>query len=120
MIDKFKRIALAIQALRLPFLLIGLISLTSLVVIILFFPSDQENRLLIPSMVGFLWGMGIYAFILTFRSAPDNPSRPLSLLGKITLTVTRAWYWLIGVILLIGTIAMIVITIRMTSIWLRN
>jgi hypothetical protein len=120
MIEKFKRMAVAIQVLRLPSLTVGLICLALLVVIILFFPSDQDNRLIIPSIVGFLWGMGTYTFIVTFRSAPNNPSKPLSLLGKIKFTFTRAWYWLISVILLFGTVALIVITIRMVSILLKG
>jgi hypothetical protein len=89
-------------------------------VIILFFPSDQDTRLIIPSIVGFLWGTGTYAFIVTFRSAPNIPSRPLGFIGKIKHAFTRAWYWFISLILLLGTVAIIVITIRMISIWLRD
>lgn len=120
MIDKFKRMAVAIQVFRLPSLSVGLICLAALVVIIIFFPSDQDARLIIPSVVGFLWGIGTYSFIVTFRSAPNNPSRPLSLIGKIKHAFTRAWYWFISLILLLGTAAVIVITIRMISIWLRG
>lgn len=120
MIDKFKRMAVAIQVLRLPCLSLGLISLTSLAVIILFFPSDQDTRLIIPSIVGFLWGIGTYAFIVTFRSAPNNPSRTLGLIGKIKHAITRVWYWLISLILIFGTVAIIIITIRMISIWLKD
>jgi hypothetical protein len=120
MIYKFKRIAVAIQVLRLPCLSLGLISLAALIVIILFFPSDQDTRLIIPSIVGFLWGMGTYSFIVTFRSAPDNPSRPLSIFGKIKHAYTRAWYWFISLTLLFGTVSIIIITIRMILIWLRE
>jgi hypothetical protein len=120
MIDKIKRIAIAIQGLRLPSLFLGLFSLTALIVIILFFPSNQANRLIIPSIVGLLWGMGTYLFVVTFRSAPTEPTRSLSFFGKIKYALTRAWYWLISVILILGVIWTIVITIRMVSIWLRG
>jgi hypothetical protein len=120
MIDPLKRIAVAIQWLRLPSLTLGLICLTSLAVMILFFPSDHDARWIIPCMVGFLWGAGTYLFIDTFRSAPDKPSRPLGLLGKMKYAFTRAWYWLISMILIIGTIAAIVTTVRMVSIWMRD
>jgi len=120
MIDKIKRLAIAIQVFRLPSLLLGLISLTALIIIILFFPSDQDTRLIIPLIVGLLWGTGIYLFIVTFRSAPKEPSRPLSLFGKMKYAVTRAWYWLISMILIFGAVWTIIITIRMVSIWLKG
>jgi len=120
MINKIKRVAIAIQVFRLPSLLLGLISLTALIIIILFFPSDQDTRLIIPCIVGLLWGTGIYLFIVTFRSAPKEPSRPLSLFGKMKYAFTRAWYWLISVILIFGAVWTIVITIRMFSILLKD
>ncbi len=74
MIDKLKRLALSIQVLRLPSLSVGLISLISLVVVILFFASEQDTLFLIPCIVGFLWGMSAYTFIVTFRAVPENPA----------------------------------------------
>jgi hypothetical protein len=66
MIDSLKRAAQAIQVLRLPSLIIGLISLVLLAVTILFFTSDQGDRYIIPSIIGLLWGMATYSFIVTF------------------------------------------------------
>ena len=120
MIDTFKRVAQAIQMLRLPSLWVGLISLTSLVAIVLFWPSDQGSQFIIPCIVGWLWGMSAYAFIVTFRAIPEKPTTPLKFFGKLKHTMTRTWYGLISVIVLGATLAMIVVTIRMITIWFRD
>ena len=120
MIDKMMRAAIAIQILRLPSLLLGLISLTGLIIIILFFPSDQDTRLIIPCIVGLLWGMGTYLFIITFGSIPTEPSKSLRFFDKMKYALARAWYWLISLILIFGAVWTIVITIRMVSILLKN
>lgn len=120
MIDYFKRVAQAIQMLRLPSLWVGLISLASLVVMVLFGPSDKGSLLIIPCIVGWLWGMSAYAFIVTFRAVPEKPTAPLKFFGKLKHAMTRTWYGLISVIVLGATLAMIVITVRMISIWFRD
>ena len=120
MIDKLKRLALSIQVLRLPSLSVGLISLISLVVVILFFEFEQDTLFVIPCIVGFLWGMSTYSFIVTFRSIPQEPSTPLRLYGKLKHTITRVWYWLLSVVFLGATAAIFVVTIRMISIWFRE
>jgi len=120
MIKKLKRMAVAIQLLRLPSLLLGLISLTSLIVIIFFSPSGQDTHLIIPCIVGSIWGIGIYSFIITFQSVPKERSMPLSLFGKMKYAFTRAWYWLIGIIFIFGAIWTIVMTIRMISILVKD
>ena len=120
MVDRFKRVAQAIQMLRLPSLWVGLISLTSLVVIVMFFATDQVSPLIIPCIVGLLWGLSTYSFIVTFSAVPQKPVAPLKFFGKLKYTITRGWYGLIGMVFLGATLAMIVVTIRMISIWLRD
>jgi hypothetical protein len=120
MIDKLKRLALSIQVLRLPSLSVGFISLISLVVIILFFESEQDALFVIPCIVGFLWGISAYTFIVTFRAVPQKPSTQLRFFGKLKYAITRIWYWLLSVVFLGATVALIVVTIRMVSIWLRE
>ena len=120
MIYKFKRIAIAIQVFRLPSLSVGLISLTSLIVIVIFSASDPNNQFVIPCIAGFLWGLCTYSFIVTFKTIPEKPSTPLRLFGKLKHTITLFWYWLLGVIFLGSTVTIIIITIRMVLIWWKK
>ena len=120
MIDTLKRMAQAIQVLRLPSLGVGLISLGSLVVIVLFLTAGQGDRFIIPFSVSLLWGLSTYSFIVTFRAVPDKPNAPLKFFSNLKHTITRVWYGLVGVFFLGATAAMLVVTIRMVLIWLRD
>ncbi|WP_372682146.1 hypothetical protein [Desulfosarcina sp.] len=120
MIDTLKRVARAIQVLRLPSLGVGLVSLASLVVIVLFFTGGQGDRLIIPLSAGWLWGLSTYSFIVTFRAVPDKPNAPLKFSSKLKHIISRLWYGLVSLFFLGATAAMLVVTIRMVSIWLRD
>ena len=95
--------AQAIQVLRLPSLGIGLISLASLVVIVLFFAAEKGDRFIIPFSVSLLWGLSTYSFIVTFRAVPDKPNAPLRFFSKLKHTITRLWYGLVGLFFLGAT-----------------
>ena len=120
MIDRLQRIAQSIQILRLPSIAIGLISLVSMVVIIFTSKSHEGDRLLIPSVVGVLWAMTTYAYLVTFRSVPEKASKTWSIFSRLKRNISRGWYWFISIVFLGTTVAAIFITIRMVSIWLRD
>jgi len=120
MIDKLQGIAKAIKILRLPSIAVGLISLASMVVIIFISRSHESDRFLIPSIVGLLWGISTYSFIVTFRSVPEKANKSLKFFSKLKRNINRGWYWFIGVVFLGTTVVAIFVTYRMVSIWLRD
>ncbi len=120
MIDKLQRISQAIQFLRLPAIAAGLFCLVTTVVIILSSNSTDEDRFLIPSIVGVLWAMSTYTFIVTFRSVPEKSSNNLSMFGKLKRHLHRGWYWVLSMGFLGTTVAAIFVTKSMVSIWLRG
>ena len=119
MIDKLQGIAQAIQILRLPSIAVGLISLTSMVAIMFLSKSHGSDRYLIPSIVGLLWAISTYSFIVTFRSVPKKAKKSLKFFTKLKRNINRGWYWFIGVVFLGTTMAVMFVTFRMVSIWLR-
>ncbi len=120
MIDKFQRIAQAIQFLRLPSIAVGLISLASIVVIIITSKSHAGDRFLIPSFVGLLWAMSTYSFIVTFRSVPEKASKTMRFFRKLKRNIYRGWYWFISIVFLGTTVCVIFVTYRVVSIWVRD
>jgi len=120
MINKLQRIAKAIQMLRLPSISVGLISLASIVVIIFISESHEGDRFIIPSFVGLLWAMSTYAFIVTFRSVPEKASKTMTFFSKLKHNISRGWYWFISIVFLGTSVAVIFLTYRMVSIWLRD
>ena len=120
MINKLQGIAQAIQILRLPSIAVGLISLALMVVIMFTSKSPESYRFLIPSVVGLLWAISTYSFIVTFRSVPEKANKSSKFFSKLKRNINRGWYWFIGVVFLGTTVAVMFVTYRMVSIWLRD
>ena len=120
MIDKLQRISQAIQVLRLPAIAVGFFCLAKTVVIILGSTSADEDRFLIPSIVGVLWAMSTYTFIVTFRSVPEKSNSNSSIFGKLKRHLHRAWYWVLSMVFLGTTVAAIYVTKSMISVWLKD
>jgi hypothetical protein len=119
MIDHLQRLAQRIQSLRLPSAVLGAAGLATLVVAVLILEPDQGDPYIIPGFIGMLWGMSTYSFIVAFRSAPGKNSNPVGVFRKLVHRLHRCWYGFISVVFLVTTVAVIVVTIRMISIWLR-
>jgi len=120
MIDKLQGFAQTIQILRLPSIAVGLISLASMVVIMFISKSPESDRFLIPSIVGLLWAISTYSFIVTFRSVPEKSNISLKFFSKLKRNINRGWYWFIGIVFLGTTVAVMFATYRLVSIWLRD
>lgn len=120
MIDKFQRIAQSIQFLRLPSMAAGLICLVSIVVSIFTYRSHEDDRFLIPSLVGIFWAMSTYAFIVTFHSVPEKASKATWFFSRLTRNIYRGWYWFIGIVFLGTMVSVIFLTYRVVSIWIRD
>jgi hypothetical protein len=120
MIDKLQGIAQAIQILRLQSIAVGLISLASMVVIMFISKSPESDRFLIPSIVGLLWAISTYSFIVTFRSVPEKANKSLKFFSKLKRNINRGWYLFIGVVFFGTTIVVMFVTYRLVSIWLRD
>ena len=120
MLDKLQRIAQAIEILRLPSVIVGLISFTSVVVIILTSKSHQEDRFLIPSIVILFWVVNTHTFITTFRSVPEKTLQTLGFWDKLRSRIFRGWYWFTAVIFFVATVAVTIVTFRLMSFWLSD
>ncbi len=120
MIDKLQGIAKAIQILRLPSIAVGLISLASMVAIIFISKSHESDRFLIPSIVVLLWAISTFTFIVNFRSVPKKANKSMKFFSKLKRNINRSWHWFIGVVFVGTTIAVMVLSFRMVSIWIGS
>jgi len=120
MIDKLQVIAQAIQFLRLPAIAVGFLCTASTILIIISSISDDGDKYLIPSFVGVLWAMSTYTFIVTFRSVPEKADNSLTVFGKLKRHLHRGWYWVISIVFLSSTLAALIFTKSMISIWLKD
>lgn len=120
MIDSFRKLAVAIQFLRLPAVVIGLVSLAVMIKIFATSKSHEEDFYLIPSVVGMLWSITTYNFLVNFRSVPAKTDPAWKFVKRIKQKAVRTGYWIIGVVFIATTLVMIFLTYRMILIWLKD
>lgn len=118
MIDKFQQMAQALQFLRLPAVVLGGASLVFVGSIIFVVDSPTGERFLIPGIVSLLWALSVYAFIETFRVIPARADKSLGFFGRLKRKLSRGWYWLIGIIFVATSAAVLFVSYRLLFVWL--
>ncbi len=79
--------------------------------------GEGAERYLIPSVVGLLWSLSAYAFIATFRFVPRPAASGESRLARLRRRLRRAWFWLLALVCAGSTVAVILVSFRLASIW---
>ena len=120
MIDMLKKIADAVQFLRLPSVVLGLICLIAITTILIGSKSHEEDFFAIPSAVGLLWSIITYSFLVYFRAVPDKADQSWEFVKRLKRRIARAGYWLMGAVFMGTTLAAIFVSYRMITIWLRD
>jgi len=119
MLDILQRIALAIRPLRYAAIVLGLLCLAALGVIILGAPaSGEQNRYLVPAIVGFVWCLSAYGFIDTFQHVPEKADRDRhGWVARLKLQLYRGWFWILAVLFTAATLAALFLTFRLGAFW---
>ncbi len=120
MLDRLHRIARRIRILKAPLLTLSAICLAMAVYIILNSASHTENRLLIPSILGFLWTLTSATFITSFISLPAKAETTDGWWRRMRRALSRFWHWLIGLLFIATTLALAAFSFRLFMIWLRD
>jgi hypothetical protein len=119
-LDKFYRLANAIQIARIPLLVFGLICFVSIATIVFMSRSHEQDQFLLPGVVGLLWAMSTYAFIATFRIVPEKSDKTWKFTNRLKRNIHRGWYWLVSFTFVGITAIIIFLTTRMLTIWLKE
>ncbi len=82
--------------------------------------SFGDDRYLWPAMVGLLWSASTYAFIATFRFVPRPAAGESGVFARLRRRLRRTWFWLLALICAGTTLAVVIISVRLASIWLRH
>jgi len=120
MIDKLKKIADTVQFLRLPSVALGLMSLIAITTIIFGSNSKEGDFFAIPSVVGLVWSMTTYSFLVCFRTVPEKSDQSWSFIKRMKRRILRVGYWIMGVLFIVSTIGAIFVSFRMINIWVRD
>ena len=120
MIDSFQKFANRLWYLRIVAVGAGVLFLVLVVVIILFSNAREDDKYPIPGFLGILWSLSAYAFISSFQSVPEKAKRSDGFLHRLKRNIHRSWYWIIAFIFTGTTVAVVLLTFRLVSIWLND
>ena len=118
MLERLRQLAVRLRPGRTPALLLTLFCLAGLAFILLVTPQAGD-RFLIPLLALLLWSSSAYALITTFHTIPSQTTADAGLLQRIQRRLHRAWYWLLALVFLAATVAVLLLSFRLISIWLR-
>ncbi|MCZ6618377.1 MAG: hypothetical protein O7E57_09615 [Gammaproteobacteria bacterium] len=75
------------------------------------------DRYTIPSVVGGMWAMLLFAFITGFQVIPAHAPAEASMTERMTTQIARAAYWLLAALTGTASLGALVITFRLLVIW---
>ena len=120
MLEKFHRVALGSQFLIVPAVLLGLVFLAMVLYAIFSGQTSEESPFMMPGLIGFLWTLVTYAFLVTFRVIPEPASNNHKLLQRFFSNLRRGWYWLLAWFCIGTTVLVVVLTYRMLALWISR
>jgi hypothetical protein len=98
-------------------MLLGFVFVSLFVSSILEVRGFDTEALLIPSLLGSLWS-AIYFILLTiFPSVPSIPGKEVNLFTRIKIRFQRGMYYLLGITLVVLTIAIFFLSLKLLGIW---
>ena len=120
MLDRFHRVALSTQFLLLPAIVIGFVCVAMVLYAIFSGQTSEESPFLMPGLVGALWAMVTYAFLVTFRVIPEPANRYQRFVRRMFTNLRRGWYWLLAWICIGTTLLVVILTYRMLALWITR
>ena len=120
MIDRLRSIARAAGGLAIPSLILAVACLAHAVFIVFTSSSHEDDRYLFPSILVFMWALSVYGFIETFKYVPERLDDAAGFFRRMQRRLSRLWYWIVGLVFLGTSIAVVALTLRALSVWLGD
>lgn len=112
--------AAALQWLKKPALVLALLFLLAISYIVFTSQSHEGDRYLVPCIIGLLWSLSAFAFITNFCSVPPPAEADAPFFSRIKQRLHRFWYGLLAFLFLAATVAVMVVSYRLLTVWLRS
>ncbi len=119
MLERLQKFALFLRPVQ-PLAVTGLILFAAIFAWNTIAPVESGDQFVIPSIVGFLWALSAYSFIASFQYVPVKANSQASFLAKLKAAFRRAPYWALAVLALTSSVAVLILSIRLFSVWLND
>jgi len=118
MIERLQRIASLLVRFRLPIIILGGCCLVLLVLSVIEDPWLEDDRLLMPSLLGFCWALMLYSTGEIFQTLPEQATADTGWRRRLALRVRRLILSLLGLLMLVSTAALLVLSYQLLRVWL--
>ena len=112
MLEKLHKAALALAPLERFSLFAVMVLCTVFAMSVFEISVFAGDAYLIPSLVGVLWLLSLYSFIVCFRSLPAKGDAGAGLFARFRRRLLRGVYWGIALLLLGVTISVLLLSVR--------
>jgi hypothetical protein len=118
MIERLLRIATILATFRLAIFILAGFSLLVLVLSVLDNPLLDNDTLLMPAILGFCWALMLYSTAELFQGIPGKASSEATFRRRMAVRVRRGILWVLGILTLASTAALLVLTYQLLRVWL--
>lgn len=117
MLDKLRKIALAIRPLSRLFLILAILGLGYGVYVLLVSRSQADDLGLIPAVMLFTWAMMARSFISLFAHVPRSAQKEMKFLKRMKAQLARAPYYCFLILFVIATGFLLLTSWQLSSAW---
>ena len=118
MIERLQRIATVLARFRLPLFVLAGFSLVVLVLSVLDNPLLDNDRLLMPAILGFCWALMLYSTGELFQEIPGKAGSEATFHRRMGVRVRRGILWVLGILTIAGAAGLLILSYQLTRVWL--
>lgn len=119
MIDRLRVVTVRLQFLKPAFVVLAILAIASLVAEVFFtIVEGEEDALLIPSSIVFLWSLIGFTGLNAFPHVPPDTDESIGVVARLKLRVVRFLYYGLGLVFVALTLAGLYMSYRLFAIWL--
>jgi hypothetical protein len=100
-----------------PALLLTFIMLFVVLAIALNANTEVEETYLVPSLVGFLFFLTLYALIANFEDVPRKVDPGDRFVLRLKIRLYRCWFSVLGVLFFLAVGASLLFTVKLLRLW---
>ncbi|OUS27381.1 hypothetical protein A9Q99_15405 [Gammaproteobacteria bacterium 45_16_T64] len=117
MIEKLGRLSENLYWLKPLVYISGVACLSLFFYALLMVGGKEQDALLIPSVLGTIWSMLFIALLSIFSNIPQKPVATDKFLRRIKIRFSRAMLYLVGLVFISVSFALVVLTFRFIKVW---
>ncbi|PCJ22430.1 MAG: hypothetical protein COA96_14460 [SAR86 cluster bacterium] len=117
MIERLQRIATLLVRLRILIFSLGGLSIVFILLSLIETPWLNDDKLLVPAILGFCWAVTLYSISKLFVSVPAIPDASAGFRARLSARIRRGMLWLLGIFTLALSFAVLILSYQLLRIW---